>query len=264
VSARTELADPRDPADLPGWFAPLLHVARTARGEDISRFLPPPGHHRRSAVLLLFGEGPAGPDVLLTQRAADLRAHPGQVAFPGGRIEPSDAGPGAAALREAQEETGLDPEGVAVVGALPDLYLPVSDYAVTPVLGWWRAPSPVDAVDRAEVARAVRVPVAELVDPANRFLVTHPSGYIAAGFGVRGLFVWGFTAGILDRVIALAGWELPWNRDRFEPLPPEVAGAVTLKGALTIKGAASAGRPESLDERLEDTLVQEPLTEGFS
>jgi 8-oxo-dGTP pyrophosphatase MutT (NUDIX family) len=258
VSARAELADPRDLADLPGWFTPLLHVARTARGEDISRFLPPPGHHRRSAVLLLFGEGPAGPDVLLTERAADLRAHPGQVAFPGGRIEPSDAGPGAAALREAQEETGLDPAGVAVVGTLPDLYLPVSDYAVTPVLGWWRTPSPVDAVDRAEVARAVRVPVAELVDPANRFLVTHPSGYVAPGFGVRGLFVWGFTAGILDRVVALAGWERPWNRDRFEPLPPRVAGDVSAKGS------AAAGRPETLEERLEDTLVQEPLTEDAS
>ena len=83
VSARAELPDSGLP-DLPGWFGPLLHVARTARAEDISAFVPPPGHHRRSAVLLLFGEGPAGPDVLLTERAAGLRAHPGQVAFPGG------------------------------------------------------------------------------------------------------------------------------------------------------------------------------------
>ncbi len=203
----------------PAWFAPLLRVADSARAEDISRFVPPPGHHRRSAVLLLFGEGPDGPDVLLTERAAGLRAHPGQVAFPGGRVEPTDAGPGAAALREAQEETGLDPAGVEVLATLPDLYLPVSDYAVTPVLGWWRVPSPVDAVDRVEVARAVRVPVAELLDPAHRFLVAHPSGYVGPGFAACGLFVWGFTAGVIDRVLTLAGWEQPWDRTRFEPLP---------------------------------------------
>jgi 8-oxo-dGTP pyrophosphatase MutT (NUDIX family) len=207
----------------PEWFTPLLRVADSARAEDISRFVPPPGHHRRSAVLLLFGQGPDGPDVLLTERAAGLRAHPGQVAFPGGRVEPTDAGPGAAALREAQEETGLDPAGVEVLATMHDLYLPVSDYAVTPVLAWWREPSPVDAVDRVEVARAVRVPVAELLDPAHRFLVAHPSGYVGPGFAARGLFVWGFTAGVLDRVLTLAGWERAWDRTRFEPLPEPAA-----------------------------------------
>ena len=214
----------------PPWFTPLLRMAGSARAEDISRFVPPPaGSHRLSAVLLLFGEGPDGPDVLLTERAAGLRAHPGQVAFPGGRVEPTDAGPGAAALREAQEETGLDPAGVEVLATLPDLYLPVSDYAVTPVLAWWRVPSPVDAVDQVEVARAVRVPVAELLDPAHRFLVAHPSGYVGPGFAARGLFVWGFTAGVLDRVLALAGWERPWDRTRFEPLPePSAAVEETL------------------------------------
>jgi 8-oxo-dGTP pyrophosphatase MutT (NUDIX family) len=204
---------------LPSWFEPLVRVARTARAEQISRFVPPPGHHRRSAVLLLFGEGPDGPDVLLTQRAAGLRSHPGQVAFPGGRVEAADAGPAAAAVREAQEETGLAADGVVVTGTLPDLYLPVSDYAVTPVLAWWCTPSAVTAVDRTEVARAVRVPVAELLDPDHRFLVAHPSGLVGPGFTARGLFVWGFTAGILDRVFALAGWERPWRRDRIEPAP---------------------------------------------
>jgi 8-oxo-dGTP pyrophosphatase MutT (NUDIX family) len=203
----------------PAWFAPLLEVARTARAEDIIPFTPPPGEHRRSAVLLLFGEGLQGPDVLLTERAARMRSHPGQVAFPGGALEPGDAGPAGAAVREAHEETGLDPSGVVVLGQLADLYLPVSNHLVTPVLAWWRKPSPVRAADPVEVARAVRVPVAELLDPAARFLVVHPSGFTGPGFRVRGLFVWGFTATILHRVLALAGWERPWSSDREEQVP---------------------------------------------
>jgi 8-oxo-dGTP pyrophosphatase MutT (NUDIX family) len=205
--------------DLPAWFAQLLDVGRTARADDIIPFVAPPGEHRRSAVLLLFGEGPDGPDVLLTERGAGLRSHPGQVAFPGGGLERADGSPEAAAVREAHEETGLDPAGVVVAGRLADLYLPVSDHLVTPVLAWWRTPSPVGPADPLEVARAVRVPVNELLDPAARFLVAHPSGFVGPGFRARGLFVWGFTAGILDRVFALAGWERPWSRDRVEPVP---------------------------------------------
>lgn len=74
-------------------------------------------------------------------------------------------------------------------------------------------------VDPAEVARVVRVPVRELVDPANRFRVSHPSGYIGPGFRVRGLFVWGFTAALLSRVLTLAGLEEPWDTGKLEPVP---------------------------------------------
>jgi 8-oxo-dGTP pyrophosphatase MutT (NUDIX family) len=220
----------------PTWLAPLRRVLAEATGDQLGRFTPPPGHHRRSAVLLLFGETEPGvpgalPDVLLTERAATLRSHAGQVSFPGGRLDPTDAGPEAAALREATEETGLDAAGVRVAGCLPDLYLPPSDYAVTPVLAWWWRTSPVRVVDRAEVSRVARVPVAELVDPANRFLVHHPSGFVGPGFGVRDLFVWGFTANILDRVLHLAEWEQPWERTRVEPVPalPEVAEVDTIE-----------------------------------
>jgi hypothetical protein len=106
-----------------------------------------------------------------------------------------------------------------VLAELPDLYLPVSDYAVTPVLAWWRIPSPVGVRDPAEVARVVRVPVPELLDPANRFSAVHPSGFVGPAFSTQGLFVWGFTAGLLDRLLHLSGWERPWDPGRLQDVP---------------------------------------------
>ena len=144
------------------------------RPEQLSRFLPPEEGGRESAVLVLFGEGPDGPDLLLIQRATTVSSHPGQPAFPGGAVDDTDADVVAAALREAEEETGLDPSGVDVFATLPALWLPPSGFVVTPVLGWWRAPSPVGVVDPGEVESVVRVPVAELLDPANRVSVRHP------------------------------------------------------------------------------------------
>ena len=210
--------------DLPDWLRPLAQVAARVRPEEISRFLPPATGGRPGAVLILLGEGAAGPDLLLIERAPDMRSHAGQPAFPGGAVDPEDDGPVAAALREAHEETGVDPSGVEVFAALPQLWLPPSGFVVTPVLGWWREPSPVWVRDPAEVAAVHRVPLEELLEPAHRFQVRHPSGYVGPAFGVRGMVVWGFTAGLLDRMLVLAGWERPWDRDRVEDLPPDAAG----------------------------------------
>jgi 8-oxo-dGTP pyrophosphatase MutT (NUDIX family) len=189
---------------------------------------------RESAVLVLFGESRVGAaiggpdrgsdrrdsDVLLTERAHTMRSHPGQPAFPGGTLEPGDRGPVDAALREAAEETGLDPGGVDVLTTFPPLWLPPGGYIVTPVLGWWREPSEVSAVDTTEVASVHRVPLTELVDPSNRLRVRHPSGYVGPAFRVSGLLVWGFTAGIIAALLDTAGLALPWDRTRVEPLPP--------------------------------------------
>jgi len=208
---------------LPGWLAPVADAAGRVRAEDLSRFLPPAGGGRQSAVLILFGEGERGPDLLLMERSAALRSHAGQPSFPGGALDPGDGdpdgeGPVRAALREAREETGLDPEGVQIIGVLPRLYIPVSGFVVTPVLGWWREPSPVGVVDPAETARVFRVPVSDLTDPANRATLVHPSGFRGPVFLVDGALVWGFTAGLIDKILQYAGWEIPWDRERLVPL----------------------------------------------
>ncbi|QEW02890.1 NUDIX hydrolase [Microbacterium lushaniae] len=221
-----------------GARAQLAELARADAGVQ-----PASGLGRPAAVLILFGvldERPSDHDaqaravsrdldVLLLSRAATLRSHPGQVAFPGGRIDAGDAGPVAAALREAEEETGLDPSGVEVLGALQPIPLEYSRHLVTPVLAWWRHPSPVRVVDDAESADVFRAPVADLLDPANRgvtvaraegrewrapaFLVPHATG---------AHLVWGFTGMLLDGLFDRLGWTEPWDRSRELPLPVPV------------------------------------------
>jgi len=166
-----------------------------------------------------------GPDILLIERAHDMTSHAGQPAFPGGGLEPHDDGPVAAAVREAHEETGLDVSGVEPFALLPDLWVPVSDFVVTPVLAWWREPSPVYAADPREVASVHRVPIAELADPARRVRVRHESGYVGLGFDVAGLRVWGFTAGLISGLLDIAGWSRPWDQERIVDLDGPILGS---------------------------------------
>ncbi|MFI6161806.1 NUDIX hydrolase [Micromonospora haikouensis] len=224
----------------PPWMQPLLSRLGSARAEDFTRIATPASGGRESAVLVLLGEEPgAGPDVLVLQRAATLRNHAGQPAFPGGAADPGDADSAATALREANEEVDLDPASVTVLAELPRLWIPVSDFVVTPVLGWWHRPHPVHPREPAEVAHVARLPVAELVAPENRLRVRHPSGWIGPAFSVRGMLVWGFTAGVLAALLEMGGWARPWPDDRVVDLPP--AGAAPAPSAGTDAADEMAG-----------------------
>jgi 8-oxo-dGTP pyrophosphatase MutT (NUDIX family) len=202
-------------APVPAWLRELAAAAKTM---EIPRLMAPPEHGGKpSAVLILFAEGPGGPDLLLIQRSQGLRLHAGQPAFPGGSIDAGE-GPVAAALREAAEEVGVDPDGVEVVGTLPEVYIERTGFRVVPVLGWWRQPSAVAPVDAGEVAAVERVGVAELADPAVRLMVRVPDGRTTPAFRVRGMLIWGFTAGLVDRLLALAGWEKAWDKAKIMDL----------------------------------------------
>jgi 8-oxo-dGTP pyrophosphatase MutT (NUDIX family) len=201
---------------VPAWLRELAAAARTL--EISPHLVPPPSGGRASAVLILFGDSPAGPDLLFIVRSQGLRLHAGQTAFPGGAVDPGDAGPVAAALREAAEEVGLDPAGVDVVGALPEAFIPPTGFRVVPVLAWWRQPCPVAPVDTGEVAAVARVSVAELADPGVRLMTRGPGGFVMPAFQIGDLLIWGFTAALVDRLLALGGWERPWDEARIVDL----------------------------------------------
>ncbi|WP_067825570.1 NUDIX hydrolase [Nocardia inohanensis] len=215
-----------DPADPTGVNPVLRRTAMRALGAI--------GKTRDAAVLVLFGgspepdpQGPGGlpgdADVLLTQRAATMRTHSGQVAFPGGGVEPQDDGPVSTALREAQEETGVDPGGIEPIALLPKIFVPPSRFDVTPVVAYWRTPGEVGVVSENEATRVVRVPLSELLDPANRFVVRHPLGYMGPAFAVDGMLVWGFTAGVLAGLFAVSGWENEWDHHDVRDLQASLA-----------------------------------------
>jgi 8-oxo-dGTP pyrophosphatase MutT (NUDIX family) len=184
---------------------------------EVPRAIRPPAvGGRRSAVLVLFGEGPGGPDLLYIQKNEGLRHHAGQPAFPGGKIEDGDDGPVAAAVREAVEETGLDPAGVDVLAVMPELYVMASQNRVIPVLAWWREPSAVRPADIGEVALVERVSLADLADPANRVMIGYPDGHRGPAFRISSMMIWGFTGLITDRLLSLGGWEQPWDDQSIE------------------------------------------------
>jgi hypothetical protein len=120
-----------------------------------------------------------------------------------------------------------------VFAELPELWLPPSNFAVTPVLGWWENETPVGVVDPAEVHAVYRVPVDELLDPAHRVSVRHPSGWLGPAFVIGDdVLVWGFTAGIIARLFDYLGWSVEWDEARVRDLPSSMLQGVP-RGTVT-------------------------------
>ena len=231
-------------SDLPGSLRRLLDAGDLPLRHRMPR---PTATARRSAVLILFGEGPRGADVLLIEKSAHLRTHAGQPAFPGGGADPGDDYPVGTALREAEEEAGIDPDGVRVLATLPELFLGPSDNLVVPVVAWWDDPRDVTVGDPREVARVARVPLADLADPANRFRTRHPSGYVGPAFGVAGMVVWGFTGGLLDAILEAAGLARPWDPTDVRQLPALGVRRPQLPGTLDPVDDEDAAAPTVAD-----------------
>ncbi|MCU1688814.1 MAG: hydrolase [Jatrophihabitantaceae bacterium] len=211
---------------LPGWLQPLADAAPAITTAQLTDFVPPPERvWRPSAVLACFGETDGEADIILVQRPSTMRNHAGQVAFPGGATDPEDDGPVATALREANEEVDLDPASVTVFGQLPGLWLRASGFIAVPVLAWWHTPHALVA-EEAECEAVARMPLRALVDPANRWMVRHESGYQGPAFDLadpldpdRRWFVWGFTANVISQLLVFGGWAQEWDQSRSRPLP---------------------------------------------
>ncbi|WP_412054796.1 NUDIX hydrolase [Arachnia propionica] len=183
----------------------------------LGQFGRAPDDARPAAVLILLTDEP-DPAVLFTERAGGLRAHAGQISFPGGGAETGET-PVATALREAREEVGLDAGLVTVLGQLPTAWVPASGYEVTSVVARWSEPLPLAPVDPGEVANVLQLRISQLSDPATRVTATVPGGYRGPGFQLGDLFIWGMTAHLLDVTLRVAGWEQSWDRDREVPVP---------------------------------------------
>ena len=165
----------------------------------------PSGHsnYLDSAVLLLLFPSQQQIQICLIRRPTTMKNHAGQIAFPGGKKETDDADLFQTALREASEEIGIDSSAVEVLGLLSSVYVQISDFLITPVLGWLNE-KPDIKIDPSEVDEVIYVSLDELSDQVTRTdkeLETHTGRIMAPGYEINGCFIWGATGMILAELV---------------------------------------------------------------
>ncbi|OBI75190.1 CoA pyrophosphatase [Mycobacterium sp. E740] len=234
------------PDAAPPWLKPLLDNAGDIK-QAYRRRVPPEllamvtsegkaaqADAREAAVLVLFsgpadnptGALPEDADLLVTVRAATLRHHAGQAAFPGGAFEIGDRSPVQTALREANEETGIDVARLQPLTTMERLFIPPSGFHVVPVLAYSPDPGAVTVVDPAETAHVARVPLRAFVNPENRIMVYRSANgrrYAGPAFLLNEMLVWGFTGQVISAMLDVAGWAQPWNNDDVRELEDAMA-----------------------------------------
>jgi 8-oxo-dGTP pyrophosphatase MutT (NUDIX family) len=236
------------PDAAPPWLKPLTDNCRDVK-RAYRRRVPPEvlalvtaantkaaitGEKRDAAVLVLFSgpaDSPSGglpedADLLVTVRASTLRHHAGQAAFPGGAADPGDDGPVSTALREANEETGIDTSRLQPLCTLERMFIPPSGFHVVPVLAYSSDPGPVGVVDESETAIVARVPVRAFINPENRIMVYRKENtrrFAGPAFLLNEMLVWGFTGQVISAMLDVAGWARPWNTDDVRELDAAMA-----------------------------------------
>jgi 8-oxo-dGTP pyrophosphatase MutT (NUDIX family) len=248
---------PLTPAAAPPWLKPLVDNAGAVK-KAYRRRVPAEllamvtaanakaaltGSGRDAAVLVLFsGPTDSSPypsggrcpqtglpddaDLLVTVRASTLRHHAGQAAFPGGAADPGDEGPIDTAMREANEETGIDTSRLYPLATLEKMFIPPSGFHVVPVLAYSPDPGPVAVVDESETAIVARVPVRAFINPENRLMVYRKENtrrLAGPAFLLNQMLVWGFTGQVVSAMLDVAGWALPWNTDDVRELDDAMA-----------------------------------------